>query len=230
VRKPPAYYDSQGAAAAALNIDIYVLREAKAEGCPAFRSGRVYWKELLDWLENRQQSVAEVVKTEPLDNSVTQSGCRNLLSKDVELPKTHWDRKKARVDYERALFRFEIEKKEYVPLDEICGAVGQMLAGFRTAMNMLPGSAARWLIGLKDFHAIKSKLENEVDGVLQCLGRCRYLEDLAPAVIDRVLTQRTEKYREDVQKIVAAIFIELGRECFKELQIDLDEPTNDQKS
>jgi hypothetical protein len=24
-----------------------------------------------------------------------------------------------------------------------------MLAGFRTAINMLPGSAARWLIGLK---------------------------------------------------------------------------------
>jgi len=143
--------------------------------------------------------------------------------KETELPKSYWDRKKARVDYERTLFRFEVEKKRYVPLDEICGAVGQMLAGFRTAINMLPGSAARWLIGLKDFHAIKSKLESEVDDVLQSLGRCRYLEDLAPAVIDRLLEDRPKQYREDVQKIVAAVFIELGRESLKELPIDLDE-------
>jgi hypothetical protein len=34
---------------------------------------------------------------------------------------------------------------------------------------MLPGSAARWLVGLRDFHAIKSRLESEVDGVLHAL-------------------------------------------------------------
>lgn len=115
------------------------------------------------------------------------------------------------------LFRFEIEKKKYVPLDEICAAVGQMLAGFRTAINMLPSSAARWLIGLKDFHAIKRKLESEVDGVLRSLGRCRYLEDLAPAVIDRLLKNHPKEYREDVQKGVAAVFNELGREGLTDL-------------
>src|SRR6266480_4289327 len=93
--------------------------------------------------------------------------------KKTELPKSYWDRKKARLDYERTLFRFEVEKKKYVPLAEICGAVGQMLAGFRTAINMLPGSAARWLIGLKDFHLIKAKLQTEVDSALNSLGRCR---------------------------------------------------------
>ena len=46
----PAYYDSQASAAAALNVDIYLLREAKSEGCPAFRSGRVYREPLLEWL------------------------------------------------------------------------------------------------------------------------------------------------------------------------------------
>ena len=46
----PRYYDSQAAAAAALKIDIYFLREAKRLGCPAFRSGRVYTEELLEWL------------------------------------------------------------------------------------------------------------------------------------------------------------------------------------
>lgn len=50
--KRPAYFDSQ-AAAAALNIKIDDIREAKRKGCPAFRSGRVYGKELLSWLETR---------------------------------------------------------------------------------------------------------------------------------------------------------------------------------
>jgi len=51
--KQPAYFDSQASAAAALKIDIDELREAKREGCPAFRSGRVYRDELLSWLEAR---------------------------------------------------------------------------------------------------------------------------------------------------------------------------------
>jgi hypothetical protein len=38
--KQPAYFDSQAAAAAALNIEIDDIREAKREGCPACRSGR----------------------------------------------------------------------------------------------------------------------------------------------------------------------------------------------
>jgi len=92
-----------------------------------------------------------------------------------------------------------------------------MLAGFRTAVNMLPGSVARWLIGLKDFHVIKHKLQSEVNGLLQSLGRWRYLEDLAPAVIDRVLTDRNKKYRDDVHKMVSAVFTELGREAFVNL-------------
>jgi hypothetical protein len=49
----PAYFDSQAAAAAALNIDIDELREAKRQGCPAFRSGRVYREQLLSWLQAR---------------------------------------------------------------------------------------------------------------------------------------------------------------------------------
>jgi hypothetical protein len=47
--KKPAYFDSQASAAATLKIDVSELREAKAEGCPAFRSGRVYTAPLLAW-------------------------------------------------------------------------------------------------------------------------------------------------------------------------------------
>jgi hypothetical protein len=52
--KQPAYFDSQGAAAATLKIEIDEIREAKREGCPAFRSGRVYRDEFLSWREARE--------------------------------------------------------------------------------------------------------------------------------------------------------------------------------
>jgi hypothetical protein len=45
--KQPTYFDSLASAAAALKIDIYELREAKRQGCAAFRSGRVYGDEYL---------------------------------------------------------------------------------------------------------------------------------------------------------------------------------------
>jgi hypothetical protein len=140
---------------------------------------------------------------------------------DGQPKKSHWDRERSRVEFERAQFSLEIEKHKHVELDDICAAVGQMLAGFRTAINMLPGSAARWLIGLKDFHAIKDKLQSEVESVLQALGRCKYLEDLAPAVVDRLLKEKDKKYRADVLRIVRATCVELGRESFKELQLPI---------
>jgi hypothetical protein len=205
-RLKPVYFENQKQCATALGLDVRELREWKAENCPAFRYGRIYHADLLDWIEKRKNE----------HSSAAEAG-------SSELPKSHWDRQKARVDYERALFLLELEKHKHVELDEICAAVGQMLAGFRTAINMLPSSAARWLIGLKDFHAIKSKLQSEVDAVLHSLGRCRYLEDLAPGVIDRLLENRPKEYRDDVQKSVSQVFIELGRECFRELQIDLGE-------
>jgi hypothetical protein len=52
--KQPAYFDSQASAAAALEMDICELRDAKRQGCPAFRSGRVYGDELLRWLQAEQ--------------------------------------------------------------------------------------------------------------------------------------------------------------------------------
>jgi hypothetical protein len=54
VPKRVAYFDSQASAAATLNIDIYELRDAKAAGCPAFRSGRVYRDEFICWLKQNR--------------------------------------------------------------------------------------------------------------------------------------------------------------------------------
>jgi len=50
----------------------------------------------------------------------------NAVRKD-ELRKSHWDRERARVDHKRAQFALDVAKRKYVQLDEICGAVGQML-------------------------------------------------------------------------------------------------------
>jgi hypothetical protein len=217
-RLKPVYFENQKQCATALHLDVQELREWKAENCPAFRYGRIYHAELLDRIKKKKESCRAAAK----DANRAELSAAEIDNEQI--PKSYWDRQKARVDYERALFSLEVEKRKYVELDEICGAVGQMLAGFRTAINMLPSSAARWLIGLKDFHAIKSKLESEVDSVLHALGRGRYLEDVAPAVIEKLFSDRTTEFRQDLAKCCARVFIELGRECFRELQIGLDEP------
>jgi hypothetical protein len=47
----PEYFDSQAQAAAMLNLSVYDIKSAKAEGCPAFRGGRIRTKEFQTWLK-----------------------------------------------------------------------------------------------------------------------------------------------------------------------------------
>jgi hypothetical protein len=56
--KRPRYFDSQASAAAALGISIKKIRQAKAAGCPACRSGRVYGDELVAWFEEKRRLAA----------------------------------------------------------------------------------------------------------------------------------------------------------------------------
>src|ERR1044072_4026367 len=102
--KPPTYFDTQASAAATLGIDISELRRAKAEGCTAFRSGRVYTASLLAWFAEERQKPAELADAKTVDG-IPDPGLLNDSEKDSELPRSHWDRKKARLDYERAVFR-----------------------------------------------------------------------------------------------------------------------------
>jgi hypothetical protein len=77
--KQPAYFDSQASAAAALGIDIHELQEAKRQGCPAFRSGRVYRDEFLSWREAR-----ELEKTESLGaNGVGTEEARAIVARTI---------------------------------------------------------------------------------------------------------------------------------------------------
>jgi hypothetical protein len=187
----PVYFESMKQCAALLGIPVHKLKAWKAEGAPCFRYSRIYHGPLLEWIEKKRGGPAD------------------------EPTKADWDRKRAKLDYERALFALGVDKGMYVELYKICGAVGQMLAGFRTAINMLPGSAARWHVGLKDLDVIKSKLQSEVEGVLQSLGRCRRIEDIAPEVIEKLFGARTPEYRADLLKSSAKVFAELDREAFK---------------
>jgi hypothetical protein len=137
---------------------------------------------------------------------------------DAEQPnKADWDRERSRIDFQSALFRLEKERGKHVELAEICAAVGQMLAGFRTAMNMLPGSAARWLIGLKDFHSIKTRLQSEVDGVLQSLGRHEYMYDLSGEVVAAEFPNDPPEFQEKLRKGLEQCFVRWGRTALRDL-------------
>jgi hypothetical protein len=56
-------------------------------------------------------------------------------------------------------------------------ALGQFLAGISTALTHLPGSAARFLVGIRDIHVVQAKLQSEIDTVLLRLNAARFLEE-----------------------------------------------------
>jgi hypothetical protein len=64
------YYDSQASAAASLGLDIYKIREAKTQGCSAFRSGRVYRAPLLEWFAKKRKRLASSSSISPHTASI----------------------------------------------------------------------------------------------------------------------------------------------------------------
>ena len=62
--KETEYFDSQASAAGSLGISVHKIRDAKRAGCKAFRSGRVYRAELLDWLAKNHEG-ADREKDDP---------------------------------------------------------------------------------------------------------------------------------------------------------------------
>jgi hypothetical protein len=53
-RLKPVYFENQRQAASLLGLDEYELKEWKAKGCPAFKYGRIYHAELLEWIEAKR--------------------------------------------------------------------------------------------------------------------------------------------------------------------------------
>jgi hypothetical protein len=164
--------------------------------------GSYEYAECLAW------KVRHEVKPEPDDDAE---------ENDTEFSKSYWDRRRARLDFERGFYAFEVEKQKHLPITEITSAVGQMLAGFRTALNNLPPSAARWIVGLRDFHAIRHKLQDEVDAVLQALGRCDYMEGCASAVVSTLFPERDATSQADIARCAEAVVREIGRRAISDL-------------
>jgi hypothetical protein len=75
----PPYFDSQASAAAALKIDIRVLRELKRTGCPAFHSGRVYTQPLLKCMAQNKSKRARR-KTDSGHDEVKNALCEAMTS------------------------------------------------------------------------------------------------------------------------------------------------------
>jgi len=123
---------------------------------------------------------------------------------DGEPSRAHWDRLKAKTDYERAQFLLGVEQKKFVELNEACMAVGKLLSGFTLACRMFPASAARWLVGLRDFHSIRSKLESEIIALRQTLGSGKVLLEFEPC------------------DSCAKAMIKIGKESLKELGMDIE--------
>jgi Homeodomain-like domain len=136
---------------------------------------------------------------------------------DTEFSKGYWDRRRARLDFERGFYAFEVEKGKHLPIDEATATVGQMLAGFRTALNTLPTSAARWLIGLRDFNAIRDKLQEAIDAVLQALGRCDYMHELTASVVAQMFPKHEQEFRDAVANAVDGVTREIGRLTLSDL-------------
>jgi hypothetical protein len=76
----PRYFDSQASAAASLGIDIYKIREAKNSGCKAFRSGRVYRDELLQWFGEKREREERRRDADPDDEVVSARDWANRRS------------------------------------------------------------------------------------------------------------------------------------------------------
>jgi hypothetical protein len=196
----PTYFESIKQCAAFTQIPVETLKDWKSQGCPAFRYSRVYHAPLVEWKNNQ------------------------IGRQDAELlPRSHWLRERARVDYERVKFNLEIQQKKYLERDEILSSVGQMLAAFTASCRDFPSRTARWLVGLKDQHQIQSKLQSEMDAMLSMFNQGRFLDtDIIPAVVEKLFADRTPEFRADLSKSCWQVFIEIGRQCFEQLRIKMD--------
>lgn len=187
----PAYYDSQKQAAAALGIDESVLKDAKAEGCPAFKSGRIYKAALTEWLS---------VRTVSASPALPPAGSVNVETASVQEVK----RLREIVGLKREMLALDEKRDALLPTAEYEAALGATVGHFRSALLAHPGRAtgkivlrvrAAVLNLLKalltekqfariepqvqdipvDYADIEEVLDGEVDLILRTLQPCDHL-------------------------------------------------------
>jgi hypothetical protein len=83
----PNVFDTQQQAASLLGIDVYDLKQWKAEGCQAFKHGRVYRVELLEWMAQNNKKRVRGSSSEDLGES--KNGLRAALEAILALAKRY---------------------------------------------------------------------------------------------------------------------------------------------
>ena len=160
------FYDSQQHAAAALRVPIDDIRQAKREGCTAFRSGRVYCKEIRAWLRAKKKQRQKVAQGP--------SAVTGDLEKELRI-----EERKVRLERER----FELQKAKdlMLPFAQYEYCLQRMCTALLATLNAFPGRVAPLLDGL-DFYDRKRKLEEEIQVVKRVIRAADYLPKPDPSI------------------------------------------------
>ena len=134
-------YDSLGACAAATGIPVSTLKNAKRQGCSAFRGSRVYLAALLRWLFETPD--------------------RSLVNYDQE--------KAQHVVLQNAKLKVELRqlKRELIPVDEVTHLGAELGAAIRKVITRLHRTAPS-LEG-QSVAIIEARLKEEEDDILKQL-------------------------------------------------------------
>lgn len=128
-----------------------------------------------------EHGLARADETAPLTGS---AGLRTGTFADSP-PNTirDWKARLEELKCQRLEQKIRVEAGELTVTADVEIALGQLLIAFRASLDHLAPSAARWVRGLTDFHAIVERLQAECDGVLHGLYRADYLGDILPAIV-----------------------------------------------
>lgn len=138
---------------------------------------------------------------------------------DGEFPRgsvTDWKRRREQLACTRLERDMAKEDGALMVATELEVAFGQLLAGICASLNQLPGSASRFLVGLRDIHVIQMKLEDEVATALQHLGAVRYLEQNCVRELAAELVT-DDAMREHVIALTCAVLGAVGQRAIAQL-------------
>jgi hypothetical protein len=146
-----AFFDSQQQAAALLNVPIGLIRQAKREGCLAFRSGRVYVEPIKEWLARARHAAKR-----PRDNE------REIRLQQAEL----------RLERER--YEFAQKKDRMLPVEQFELGLAKTRAAFEKELTTFGRRLNQQCEGL-DFDDRAERIDREVRALRARLARCDYL-------------------------------------------------------
>lgn len=122
------------------------------------------------------------------DETAPLAGCDEIhggAADESAQPKTirDWKARLEELKCQRLEQKIRVESGELTITADVEIALGQLLIAFRASLDHLAPSAARWVRGLTDFHAIVERLQAECDGVLHGLYRGDYLGEILPGIV-----------------------------------------------